>query len=58
MSFCSMNRPMIFWPKRGNQLPVSAARWQHGTQIRFATFTDRKIAKLLKTRQPLKLEKK
>ncbi len=24
--------------KRGNQLPVSAARWQHGSQICFTTF--------------------
>jgi hypothetical protein len=23
---------------RGNQLPVSATRWQHGVQIFFATF--------------------
>ncbi len=43
----------------GNQLPDSAARWQHGSQICFATFILCKITKLLKTQQPsLKLEKK
>jgi hypothetical protein len=39
---------------RGNELPVSAARWQ----IYFATSIHIKITKLLKTQQPLKLEKK
>jgi hypothetical protein len=43
---------------RENQLPVSAARWQHGFQICFATFNQQKITKLLKKQQPLKLEKK
>jgi len=44
---------------RGNQLPVSDARWQHGSQICFSTFVESKITKLLKKpKQPLKLEKK
>jgi hypothetical protein len=42
---------------RGNQLPVSAARWQHGSQARFATFIQQKITKMLKTQQSLKIEK-
>jgi hypothetical protein len=33
---------------RENQLPVSAARWQRGFQICFATFNQQKITKLLK----------
>jgi hypothetical protein len=41
---------MLFqWPIRRNQLPVSGAKWQHGSQICFATFILPKIAKLLKT---------
>jgi hypothetical protein len=43
---------------RGNQLPVSAARWQRGSQIGFATFILRKFAELLITQLPLKLQKK
>jgi hypothetical protein len=35
-----------------------AARWQHESQINFATFIYRKITKLLITQQPLELEKK
>ncbi len=42
---------------RGNQLPVSPTRWQHGSQICFATFNELKVTKLLKTQQPGKLEK-
>jgi hypothetical protein len=42
---------------RGNQLPVSAARGQHGSHKCFATFILQKNTKLLKTQQPLKLEK-
>jgi hypothetical protein len=42
---------------RGNQLLVSAARWQHGSQICFGTFIKWKITKLQKTQLPLKLEK-
>jgi hypothetical protein len=41
---------------KGNQLPASAARWQHWSQICFATFNKWKITKLLITQQPLKLE--
>jgi hypothetical protein len=41
---------------RGNQLLVSAARWEHGSQILFATLMQLKITKLLKTQQPLKIE--
>ncbi len=37
---------------RGNQLPVSASRWQHVSQICLATFVWWKITKLLKTQQP------
>jgi hypothetical protein len=43
---------------RGNQLPVFAARWQHGSQICFSNFILQNITKLLKTQQQLKLEKK
>jgi hypothetical protein len=39
---------------RGNHLPVSAARWQHGSQICFETFNWQKITKLLNYQQPLK----
>ncbi len=42
---------------REYQLPVSATRWQHCSQICFATFIECKITKLLITQQPLKLEK-
>jgi hypothetical protein len=42
---------------RINQLLFSAAWWQHGSWIGFATFISRKITKLIITRQPLKLEK-
>jgi len=41
-----------------NQLTVSAARWQHWSQICFATFIQWKITKLLRTQQLLKPEKK
>jgi hypothetical protein len=41
----------------GYQPPVSATRWQHWSQICFATFIWRKITKLLIIQQPLKLEK-
>ncbi len=40
-----------------NKLPFSTARWQHGSQICFATFMERKIKKLPITQQPPKLEK-
>ncbi len=43
---------------KDNQLPNSAARWQDGSQICFATFIFQKITKLLTTQQLLKLEKK
>ncbi len=43
---------------RMNQLPVSATRWQHRSQICFVTFIQWKITKLLITQQPLKLKKK
>jgi hypothetical protein len=43
---------------RGNPLPVSGARWQHGSLICFATLIKGKIPKFLKTQPPLKLEKK
>jgi hypothetical protein len=33
---------------RGNQLPVSATKWQHGSQICFATFILQNITKILK----------
>ncbi len=39
-----------------NQLPDNVARWQNGSQIFFATFTQLKVTKLSITRQPLKLE--
>jgi hypothetical protein len=42
----------------GYELPVSAASWQQWSRICFETFILCKIAKLLKTQQPLKLEKK
>jgi hypothetical protein len=42
----------------GYQLPAPVARLQHSSQICFATFMKRKIKKVLKTQQPLKLEKK
>jgi hypothetical protein len=42
---------------RINQLPFTAASWQHGSQICFSTFILRKITKLSITRQPLKLDK-
>ncbi len=45
-------------PMRGNQQPVFAARWQQGSQTCFATFIWWKITRLLKTQQPLKLDKK
>jgi hypothetical protein len=49
----------IFRVKFGEiQLPVSATRWLHDSQICFATFIQRNITKLLKTQQPLMLEKK
>jgi hypothetical protein len=41
---------------RGNELQVSDPRWQHGSQIRFITFISEK-SQMLKTQQPLKLEK-
>jgi hypothetical protein len=28
----------VTFTMRGDKLPVSAARWQHGSQIGFATF--------------------
>ncbi len=40
-----------------NQVQVPASSWQHGSQICFATFILSKIAKLLMSRPPLKLEK-
>ncbi len=43
---------------RGNQVPVSAGRWQHWSQQCFATFIQYKITNLLITQEPLKLEKK
>ncbi len=43
---------------RLNQLPVSAARWQHGSQIFLATFIKRKIPELLMTQQPQMLQEK
>jgi hypothetical protein len=38
---------------KGDQLPVSDARWQHGSQLCFATFTWLKITKLLKKNSPI-----
>jgi hypothetical protein len=47
----------IFWECMiGLKGESAAARWQHVSQICFATFIWSKIAKLLKTQQPLKLE--
>jgi len=44
---------------RIDQLPVSAARSQHGVPDMFYNFyLVKKISKLLKTQQPLKIEKK
>ncbi len=43
---------------REYHLPVSVGRWQHGSQMCFATYIKQKITKLLETQQPLKLEKK
>jgi hypothetical protein len=40
-----------------NQLPVSATRQQHESQICFAVFIERKITKLPKIKQQLKLNK-
>ncbi len=38
-----------------NQLPVSAHRWQHGSQIVFATFIHWQFTKMLITQQPMNL---
>jgi hypothetical protein len=40
-----------------NQLPVSAARWQFGSQVCIVPVIFQKISKLFITQQPLKLEK-
>ncbi len=48
---CPKNLPCLFDDEtqmRGNQLPTSAIRWQHGSQICFATFIYRKIKKIVK----------
>jgi undecaprenyl pyrophosphate phosphatase UppP len=47
-----------FMPIRIDKQPVTAASWQHGSQICFATFNLQKFSKLLITQLPLKLEKK
>jgi hypothetical protein len=41
---------------REKQLPLSANRWQHGSQIFFATFLV-KNHKIVKTQEPRKLDK-
>jgi hypothetical protein len=43
---------------RINQLPVSFARWQHGSKLCFATFISRKVTNFKATQQPQKLKKK
>jgi hypothetical protein len=42
---------------RLNQLPVSSARWQHGSKICSETYISSKITKLLIAEQPPKLKK-
>ncbi len=43
---------------RINQLPLSAARWQHGSQIRFATFILWKITIIAKSSTNIKAREK
>jgi len=38
---------------RINQLPVSATRWQHGSQICFATFIQWKSTKFIEVREKI-----
>ncbi len=53
--YTSDNNSPIFNTIKRFQLPISAARWQHGSPDIFCNFH---LAKLLKTQRPLKLEKK
>jgi hypothetical protein len=43
---------------RGNQLPVSAARWQHSSQIFLQLLFGEKLQNFLKNQQPLNVKKK
>jgi hypothetical protein len=51
-----LEKIQISW-SGGNQLPFSAARWQHGSQVCFAAIILEKLSKLLKTQNQQKLEK-
>ncbi len=47
-----------FFEMRGNQLPVSAAGWQHGSQICYATFYRVKNHKIAKNSIAAKVREK
>jgi len=48
---------MVICSLRGNQLPVSDARWQHGSQLCFCNFYKVKNHKIAKNSTTIKAKK-